>query len=160
MPLILGLYMVCWGLAVCRVTSVGCPFRVPRLVLLLLMCRLGEAKNPGPADFILGTFNPSGLKGKAPYIVSQLAHGDIWAISVTNLFTLFGPVCILLRVHTSIALPVIPCLPSITECFTQHGVVLRFCLVMQPALFPLVGLREFGRPHVLWFLQPLSTTFG
>ena len=77
--------MVCWGLAVCQVTSVGCPFHVPRLVLLLLMGRLGEAKNPGPADFILGTFNPSGLKGKAPYIVSQLAHGDIWAVTETHL---------------------------------------------------------------------------
>ena len=49
------------------------------------MCRLGEALNPGPADFVLGTFNPSGLKGKAPYIVSQLAHGDIWAVTETHL---------------------------------------------------------------------------
>ena len=52
---------------------------------MLLMCRLGEALNPGPKDFVLGTFNPSGLKGKATYIVSQLAHGDIWAVTETHL---------------------------------------------------------------------------
>lgn len=49
--------------------------------------RIGEAANPGPDQscFVLGTFNPSGLKGKAPYIVSHLAHGDIWAITETHL---------------------------------------------------------------------------
>ena len=51
------------------------------------MCRVGEAANPGPCSpsFVLGVFNPSGLKGKAPYIVSQLAYGDIWAVSETHL---------------------------------------------------------------------------
>ena len=81
--------MVCliWGLAVCQFTSKGwsTQFGVPRFVVLLLMCRVGEALNPGPADFFLGTFNPSGLKGKAPYIVSHLAHGDIWAVTETHL---------------------------------------------------------------------------
>ena len=59
-----------------------------RFVLLLMMCRIGEASNPGPpqADsFVLGAFNPSGLVGKAPYFVSHLAHGDIWAVSETHL---------------------------------------------------------------------------
>ena len=37
------------------------------------------------SSFVLGAFNPSGLKGKAPYIVSHLAHGDIWAITETHL---------------------------------------------------------------------------
>ena len=89
LPLILGLTLVClfWGMAVCHLTSFGCPssFVVPRFVLLILMCRVGEALNPGPADFVLGTFNPSGLKGKAPYVVSHLAHGDIWAVTETHL---------------------------------------------------------------------------
>lgn len=53
------------------------------------MCRVGEAANPGPrpepSDFVLGAFNPSGLNGKAPLIVSQLTQGDIWAVSETHL---------------------------------------------------------------------------
>ena len=56
--------------------------------LLVLAClRIGEAANPGPNpdNFVLGAFNPSGLKGKAPFIVSQLAQGDIWAVSETHL---------------------------------------------------------------------------
>jgi len=52
-----------------------------------MVCRVGEAAHPGPAqsNFVLGIFNPSGLTGKAPYIVSQLSHGDIWAVSETHL---------------------------------------------------------------------------
>ena len=56
--------------------------------LLVLACfRVGEAANPGPDchNFVLGAFNPSGLRDKAPYIVSHLAHGDIWAVSETHL---------------------------------------------------------------------------
>lgn len=56
---------------------------------LLQLCRIGEATNPGPrpepSDFVLGAFNPSGLNGKAPFIVSQLNHGDVWAVSETHL---------------------------------------------------------------------------
>ena len=81
--------MVCFlgGPASSHATSVRCSsfLRVPGFVVLLLMCRMGEAQNPGPTDFVLGTFNPSGLKGKAPYIVSQLSHGDIWAVAETHL---------------------------------------------------------------------------
>ena len=87
-PQILGPILVCWHcvLAVCHSASVRCRQSfVPRFVLMLLMCRLGEALNPGPDNFVLGTFNPSGLKGKAPYVVSQLAHGDIWAVTETHL---------------------------------------------------------------------------
>ena len=61
------------------------------LVLLFTMCRIGKATNPGPehaqSNFAVGAFNPSGLKGKAPYIVSHLTHGDIWAVSETHLCT-------------------------------------------------------------------------
>ena len=39
---------------------------------------------PDISHFTLGAFNPSGLKGKGPYIVSQL-DGDLWAISETHL---------------------------------------------------------------------------
>lgn len=57
------------------------------LLCLALVCRVGEAANPGPnpQSFVLGTFNPSGLPGKAPFIVSQLTQGDIWAVSETHL---------------------------------------------------------------------------
>ena len=65
----------------CRVFS-----RLPNGFILFLLCRIGEAKNPGPSDdFVIGAFNPSGLHGKAPYIVSHLSHGDIWAVSETHL---------------------------------------------------------------------------
>ena len=39
----------------------------PRLIFFTVLCRIGEAANPGPdQNFVLGAFNPSGLKGKAP----------------------------------------------------------------------------------------------
>ena len=72
----------------CQGTSLR---RTPRLwpyvFAFALMCRIGEAANPGPVNpvFVLGACNPSGLKGKAPYVVSQLAHGDLWAFSETHL---------------------------------------------------------------------------
>ena len=52
-----------------------------------MCCRIGEAANPGPtqSNFALGVFNPSGLKGKSPYIVSHLSFGDLWAVSETHL---------------------------------------------------------------------------
>ena len=88
-----------WGLLVCVVMFLGAAafcchasFRCrnvlwPYFFVFTLLCRVGEATNPGPANsqFILGAFNPSGLKGKGPYIVSQLAEGDLWAISETHL---------------------------------------------------------------------------
>ena len=58
----------------------------PRLLFFVILCRIGEAANPGPNhNFVLGAFNPSGLKGKAPYIVSHLDFGDLWAVSETHL---------------------------------------------------------------------------
>ena len=59
----------------------------PKLIAVAVLFRIDEASNPGPEDsnFVLGAFNPSGLKGKAPYIVSQLAQGDIWAVTETHL---------------------------------------------------------------------------
>ena len=79
----------CWGLAVCRNTSVRCKYGLwPYVAAIVLSCRIGEAANPGPkpdCSFSIGAFNPSGLPGKAPYLVSQLAHGDIWAVSETHL---------------------------------------------------------------------------
>jgi ribonuclease HI len=60
----------------------------PYVAAFVLFSRIGEAANPGPrpgSSFVLGAFNPSGLPGKAPYLVSQLAHGDIWAVSETHL---------------------------------------------------------------------------
>ena len=74
-------------MTVCR-QRFRCLQRVwPYVFAFAILCRVGEATNPGPAsqDFVLGAFNPSGLKGKAPYVVSQLAHGDVWAISETHL---------------------------------------------------------------------------
>ena len=65
-----------------------------RLVLLLSagLFRIGEASNPGPPVhfdddlFHIGTFNPSGLRGKAPYIDAHLPLGDVWTISETHFF--------------------------------------------------------------------------
>ena len=78
-----------WGVARCHhAADQGCRVlsRLPRVFTLFLLCRIGEAKNPGPSDdFVIGAFNPSGLNGKAPYIVSQLSQGDIWAVSETHL---------------------------------------------------------------------------
>ena len=65
------------------------PFAI--LIFLSDLMRIGEALNPGPEiaptaedTFVLGTFNPSGLRNKLPYISSQLAYGDVWAISETH----------------------------------------------------------------------------
>lgn len=74
------------GVTFSHYASLRCPFRWPSLFCLVVLCRVGEAANPGPEQhFVLGAFNPSGLPGKAPFIVSQLAQGDIWAISETHL---------------------------------------------------------------------------
>lgn len=73
-------------IAVCLFSHANMTKRWP--YLLALACfRIGEAAHPGPQsdNFVLGIFNPSGLKGKAPFIVSQLAQGDIWAVSETHL---------------------------------------------------------------------------
>ena len=84
---ILGLFTILWGTATCRTASLRCkPVFWPYLLVFTTLCRIGEATNPGPqSNFVLGAFNPSGLKGKAPYIVSQLLYGDIWAVSETHL---------------------------------------------------------------------------
>eukprot|EP00435_Cladocopium_sp_Y103_P059804 s2_g21.t1 len=66
-----------------------------RLLILLFFgdfVRIGEATNPGPQletsapdSFVLGCFNPSGLRSKSHFVSTHLAHGDIWAISETHL---------------------------------------------------------------------------
>ena len=80
--------------AVCWPTSFRCVWGKIRVLLLILfwsdVCRLGEAANPGPPDgdsqhFVLGSFNPSGLRSKSHFVSSQLPDGDIWAISETHL---------------------------------------------------------------------------
>ena len=66
-------------------------FSVWVYLLALVGCiRIGEAANPGPQEmsdqhFVLGSFNPSGLRNKAPYIASHLSWGDIWSVSETHL---------------------------------------------------------------------------
>ena len=81
------LFTILWGTATCRTASIRCKQVFwPYLLVFTTLCRIGEATNPGPqSSFVLGAFNPSGLKGKAPYIVSQLSYGDIWAVSETHL---------------------------------------------------------------------------
>ena len=80
------LYVFTRGLAVCQIAFPKCVARWPYLCCFALVCRVGEAANPGPnPNFVLGTFNPTGLPGKAPFIVSQLTQGDIWAVSETHL---------------------------------------------------------------------------
>ena len=89
-----GLYqiLICvLGVAVCRFQILHDKMfcRWLQLFWVLQVFRIGEATNPGPQpaaeDFVLGAFNPSGLNGKAPYIVSHLAYGDVWAVSETHL---------------------------------------------------------------------------
>ena len=83
------LWATFWGVAVCHFASARCVRSGfwPYIVACLLSCRVGEAANPGPdaPNFAIGAFNPSGLRGKAPYVVSQLGFGDIWAVSETHL---------------------------------------------------------------------------
>lgn len=78
-----------WVMAVCQFRSShgGRGGFWPYVIAFALCCRVGEAANPGPdqSNFVLGVFNPSGLKGKAPYLVSHLSHGDLWAVSETHL---------------------------------------------------------------------------
>ena len=87
--LLLWVVFATWGLAFCHNAAVRSCRVFPRcahVFVLLSLCRIGEAANPGPSDdFVIGAFNPSGLHGKVPYIVSQLSQGDIWAISETHL---------------------------------------------------------------------------
>ena len=61
--------------------------RLVVLMVFLPVVRIGEAANPGPEDamFVLGIANPSGLRSKAPFVATQMAHGDIWAFSETHL---------------------------------------------------------------------------
>ena len=58
-------------------------FPLARLCAFLLLIRIGEASHPGPEDscFILGVANPTGLRSKAPYVMSQMEHGDVWAFT-------------------------------------------------------------------------------
>ena len=51
------------------------------MIVFLSVVRFGEAMHPGPDEFILGVANPTGLRNKAPYVVSHMSHGDLWAFS-------------------------------------------------------------------------------
>ena len=67
--------------------------RLLYLFTLLAGVRYGEALHPGPRSrvtskaFCIGTFNPSGLAGKAQVINQYLQHGDIWSVAETHLST-------------------------------------------------------------------------
>ena len=56
-----------------------------RFVLVLMMCRIGEARVPGPDSdtWTLGIVNPSGLQGK--YHVLDSVNAEVLAISETHL---------------------------------------------------------------------------
>ena len=65
-------------------------FRVVAMIVLFSFSSIGEAANPGPSaefasDFVVGISNPTGLRNKAPYVVSQMSHGDLWMFSETHL---------------------------------------------------------------------------
>jgi hypothetical protein len=68
------------------------PRRWTVVLLMLGLLRIGEASNPGPEAnfddslFHIGTFNPSGLRGKAQYVHAHLSQGDLWTISETHFF--------------------------------------------------------------------------
>lgn len=88
-PVVLFLMCILPCLAVCQTQSISrtSPRFTWCFAFFLFTCRVGEASNPGPleSNFVLGAFNPSGLRGKSPFLVSHLAHGDIWAVSETHL---------------------------------------------------------------------------
>ena len=85
-------------LAVCQPMHLPMRFKPWWFVALMSagLFRIGEASNPGPpvhfdasfdsSLFHIGTFNPSGLRGKAPYIDAHLPHGDLWTVSETHFF--------------------------------------------------------------------------
>ena len=52
-----------------------------------VLCGLGRLLTPDPEDgnLCFGAANPSGLRSKAQYVVSQMAHGDMWAFTETHL---------------------------------------------------------------------------
>ena len=81
--------MLFWGVWAFCLTSFRCARSSRTLISLFTFCsvmRIGEAQNPGPDDsFILGIANPSGLRHKAPYISTHMAHGDLWVLSETHL---------------------------------------------------------------------------
>ena len=88
-PLIL--WRVCEGTGNVARSCVGRCSRGIALLLLLGLFPIGEASNPGPDGhfddcFTLGTFNPSGLRNKAQFFQTHLAHGDLWTVSETHFF--------------------------------------------------------------------------
>ena len=97
--MILGMFMLCcvglcpfflFGGLVISAGSTAVQNVWSRLVVLMVflpVVRIGEAANPGPEDamFVLVIANPSGLRSKAPFVATQMAHGDIWAFSETHL---------------------------------------------------------------------------
>jgi hypothetical protein len=153
-----------WGLLVCVVMFLGAAafcchasFRCrnvlwPYFFVFTLLCRVGEATNPGPANsqFILGAFNPSGLKGKGPYIVSQLAEGDLWAISETHLCSqslqAFGPAYILPIASLNIVSLDIPSQLKRIVSSMRLGGELQFCQSSQLVLSLTKCLLEFLNP--------------
>ena len=139
-------FMCFWGLAVCHHASYRClsASRWPYVVFLAALCRIGEACNPGPdSDFVIGTFNPSGLRGKAPYIVSHLAFGDIWAVTETHLSCTdvhaFRAGLSFARVLSGIVWEAIRCLRKPTVSFTMHGEGLPPSPNTRPEPFQLSG---------------------
>ena len=84
-----GPFLTFWGIAftvrplIVQISR----FRLVALLIVLPLVRIGEASNSGPEDaiFILGIANSSGLRSKAPFVASQMAHGDMWAFSETRL---------------------------------------------------------------------------
>ncbi len=55
-----------------------------RLLWFFTFCRIGEASHPGPScDWILGTFNSSGVAHRADVIASL--PGDFWGMAETHL---------------------------------------------------------------------------
>lgn len=54
--------------------------------VVIRFVRAGEAVHPGPADaFVLGAANPTGLRDKAHFVASHMAHGDMWAFNANHL---------------------------------------------------------------------------
>ena len=87
LPFVLGLHWLSLALlaaagALGARSGRGCCFRFC-LILFFATVRFGEAAHPGPADFVIGALNATGLQGKHS-VVSQLPAG-LYAASETHL---------------------------------------------------------------------------
>ena len=88
-PFVCMIALVLPVVAVCHQRSSRfCPRLAWCILVLLFDCRVGEASNPGPPledNFVMGAFNPSGLRGKAPFFgLALVSWGFMGSVGDTS----------------------------------------------------------------------------